>query len=68
MNERCEGITASGEQCRCWAVQPINEVPYCRQHGEKESRSLGIDWSAPALDTPQRGDNRGDRIKESGRG
>lgn len=40
MTERCEGITASGEQCRCWAVQRINEVPYCLQHGEKELRAI----------------------------
>jgi hypothetical protein len=42
MNARCEGITASGEQCRCWAVQRVNEIPYCRQHGEKELRALAV--------------------------
>lgn len=33
---RCEGITASGERCRCYAVGKVNDIPYCRQHEAKE--------------------------------
>lgn len=36
MRARCEGITAAGEQCKCWAVQQINEISYCKQHAQKE--------------------------------
>jgi hypothetical protein len=40
MTDRCEGITASGEQCKCWAVERVNNIPLCRQHAEKELRAL----------------------------
>lgn len=40
MSERCEGITASGEQCKCYATERVNEIPYCRQHAAKELRAL----------------------------
>lgn len=33
---RCQGITAAGEQCRCWAVERVNGIPYCKQHAQKE--------------------------------
>ena len=36
MGHRCEGITAAGEQCRCWAITFINGIPYCKQHAQKE--------------------------------
>jgi hypothetical protein len=49
MTERCEGITASGEQCRCWAVEKINEVPYCDQHAAKELRAIAGDDEARRL-------------------
>lgn len=40
---RCEGIKRSGEQCKCYAVQRVNDIPYCQQHAEKELRAAAID-------------------------
>jgi hypothetical protein len=42
-SERCEGITATGNQCRCWATERINAIPYCRQHAAKELRAVARD-------------------------
>jgi hypothetical protein len=39
---RCEGITAAGEQCRCRAVMEVNQIPYCKQHGNKELRAIAM--------------------------
>jgi hypothetical protein len=41
-DQRCQGITAAGVQCKCWARLRINDVPYCLQHGERELRALAI--------------------------
>lgn len=35
---RCQGITAAGKQCKCYATQKINEIPYCDQHAAKATR------------------------------
>ena len=34
--KRCEGVTAAGVQCKCYATQRVNEIPYCDQHARKE--------------------------------
>jgi len=34
-NARCEGVTAAGKQCKCYATQTINGIPYCDQHAAK---------------------------------
>lgn len=36
---RCEGITGGGLQCKCYAVQRVNNIPLCKQHAEKELRA-----------------------------
>lgn len=38
--ERCEGITSGGKQCKCYATQKINDIPYCEQHARKELSAL----------------------------
>jgi hypothetical protein len=48
-NARCEGITAAGEQCRCWATERINNIPYCRQHAAKELRAIAMIESTPQV-------------------
>jgi hypothetical protein len=58
MTERCEGITAAGEQCKCWATRYINEVPYCDQHAAKELRALARNESAPTVGTAEKKEGR----------
>jgi hypothetical protein len=41
--ERCEGITSANVQCKCWATQRVNEIPYCDQHAAKVLREVGKD-------------------------
>lgn len=43
---RCEGITAAGLQCRCWATQRVNEIPYCDQHAAKVLKEVSGATSA----------------------
>jgi hypothetical protein len=54
MNERCEGIKANGEQCKCYGIMQVNRLWYCQQHGNKELRALaavkGTSTVGPAKD------------------
>jgi hypothetical protein len=47
--KRCEGITAAGNQCRCYADRKMNGVPYCRQHAAKELRALARNDAASTV-------------------
>lgn len=35
---RCQWITASGKQCKCWGTCSVNRLPLCDQHGAKAVR------------------------------
>lgn len=37
--KRCQGITASGKQCKCWSTCTVNSLPLCDQHGAKAVRT-----------------------------
>jgi hypothetical protein len=54
---RCEGITASGERCKCYAVQRVNEIPYCHQHAEAELRALAGNTAAPTVGPGEGGEH-----------
>jgi hypothetical protein len=53
-DERCEGITAAGEQCRCYAAMRVNDIPYCFQHAQKELRAVAIEKPVPLGEKPGR--------------
>jgi hypothetical protein len=31
--KRCQAMTASRSQCKCWSTCYVNKIPYCDQHG-----------------------------------
>jgi len=37
MNERCQYIVA-GRKCKCWGIERVDGIPYCKQHAEKLRR------------------------------
>lgn len=42
MNKRCQAMTASGSQCKCWATSTVNRVPFCDQHAAKAVREAAL--------------------------
>lgn len=56
--ERCEGIKASGERCKCYGVMQVNSLWYCKVHGEKELSAVAIQKPA-SLGEKRRGEKGG---------